>query len=93
MPKGKVISGIDAVILAIKANGGYKYRAMIALQDGQELDSFIATAEARVRWMAHAIQVAEAMLKELPPSGHHSRWDEYIQRLGNPSSLLTSGPR
>ena len=93
MPEGKTISGIDAIILALKVGGGYKYRAMIRLQDGQELDSFIATAEARVRWMAHAIQVAEAMLKELPPSGHHNRWDEYIQRLENPAQVLTSGAR
>lgn len=92
MPEKQTISGIDAVILALKASGGYKYRAMIALQDGKELDSFIATSEASVRWMAHAIQVAEAMLKEKPPS-IHDRWEEYLQRLGNPSSLLTSGRR
>jgi len=89
MAEKRIIGGIDAIILALKASGGYKYRAMVQLQDGQEFDSFLAMAEARMHWMAHAIQVAEMMLKELPPSGHHNRWDEYIERLGPPEKVLT----
>lgn len=53
--------GIDATILALKASGGYKYRAMIALS-GLELDRFV--------------EGAEAMLRQPPPS-YHARWEEY----------------
>lgn len=75
------IKPIDLLILAVKASGGYKYRAMMQMQDGQELDSFIANAEARLRFIAHSLEVAEAMLREPPPSMWHSRWEEYQERL------------
>lgn len=77
-----VVRGIDALILAIKASGGHRFRAMLQLQEGQELNNFIAGAEARLRWMAHCLEIAEAMLREPPPSTNHMpRWDEYLQRL------------
>jgi hypothetical protein len=79
MQENRIVRGVDALILAVKASGGYKYRAMMQMQDGQELDTFITQAEVRLRFMAHSLAVAEAMLREPAPS-IHPRWEEYQRR-------------
>lgn len=75
------IKPIDLLILAVKASGGYRYRAMIHLQEGQEFNTVAAAAEERLRRMASCLEVAETMLREPPPSMWHSRWEEYQERL------------
>jgi len=80
-PKLKIaLKPIDLLILAVKAGGGFKYRAMLHLQEGQEVDAVIAGAENRLRQMAFRLEVAEAMLREPAPSMVHPRWDEYQGR-------------
>ena len=72
--------GIDLLILALRAGGGYRYRTMLPAQDGKNLNTLIATAEIQLRFMAKSLEVAEAMLREPPPSMVHPRWDEYQSR-------------
>ena len=74
----KVLDGLDRIILGIMAKGGYKYRNCFQLSD-RELDLFLAECEKRLRMMAVSLVVAEAMLREPPPS-IHPRWDEYVKR-------------
>jgi len=80
-PRAKqTVGGIDAIVLALKASGGYKYRERIQLS-GPELDVFVATAEARIRELYRHLQVAEKMMREPPPSSNHMpRWEEYLRR-------------
>lgn len=74
------IGGIEALILGLKASGGYKFREQIQLQDGLELDTFVAGAEQKIRFLAYALTVAEQMMQEPAPS-IHPRWGEYQDRL------------
>ena len=74
----KVMSGLENIILAIKAKGGYKFRQRFQASD-RELDLFLADCEGRLRMMVISLLVAEAMLQELAPSAH-PRWDEYEAR-------------
>lgn len=77
----QIITGIDALILVIKASGGYKSRAMIRVQDGKDFDMLVTLAEAELHCMADSLKVAEAMLHEPAPSMIHPRWEEYQDRL------------
>jgi len=77
----QILKGIDLLILALRAGGGYNYRSMLPIQDGKNLNTLIATAEIQLRFMAKSLEVAEAMLREPPPSMVHPRWDEYQGRL------------
>ncbi|GAG32469.1 unnamed protein product [marine sediment metagenome] len=74
----KVMSGLDNIILAIKAKGGYKFRQRFQASD-KELDLFLADCEGRLRMMVISLLVAEQMLQEPAPSAH-PRWDEYEGR-------------
>jgi hypothetical protein len=76
----QTIAGVDALIMVIKASGGYKNRAMIRVQEGKEFDLLVALAEAELRRIADSLEVAEAMLREPPPSMWHPRWEEYQER-------------
>ena len=74
----KVLSGLNNIILAIKAKGGYRFRQQFAVSD-RELDLFLADCEGRLRMSVISLLVAEEMLQEPAPS-IHSRWDEYQSR-------------
>jgi hypothetical protein len=74
----EVLAGLDRIILGIKAKGGYKERQNFHLSD-HELDLFLAECEQRLRIMVVSLVVAEAMLREPPPS-IHPRWEEYQGR-------------
>jgi len=74
----KVLNRLDRIILGIKAKGGYKYREYFKLSD-HELDLFLANCEKQIRIMAISLVIAEAMLREPPPS-IHPRWEEYLKR-------------
>lgn len=74
----KVLSGLNNIILGIKAKGGYKFRQYFQVSD-RELDVFLADCEGRLRMSVISLLVAEEMLQEPAPSTH-SRWDEYQRR-------------
>ena len=74
----KVMSGLNNIILGIKARGGYKFRQQFQVSD-RELDVFLADCEGRLRMSVISLLVAEQMLQEPAPSAH-SRWDEYQSR-------------
>jgi len=74
----KLMSGLDRIILGIKAKGGWKERKQCRMSD-RELDLFLADCENRLRKMVIGLVVAETMLQEPAPSVH-ARWDEYIRR-------------
>jgi len=74
----KVMHGLDNIILAIKAKGGYKYRQQFQVSD-RELDLFLADCEGRLRMSVISLLVAEQMLQKPAPS-IHARWGEYQRR-------------
>ena len=74
----KVLNGLDSIILAIKAKGGYKFRQRFRVSD-KEIDLYLADCEGRLRMMVISLLVAEEMLQEPAPS-IHPRWDEYEER-------------
>lgn len=74
------------LILAIKANGGYKYRSMLKLSD-TDVDKLCLNCEDHVRDMVVRLTVAELMLKEKPRS-FHDRWGEYLDKFKDAKTLL-----
>ena len=76
----KIMSGLDRIILGIKAKGGWKERKQFQMSE-RELDLFLEKCEGRLRKMAVYLVVAETMLQEPAPS-IHTRWEEYIKRRG-----------
>lgn len=74
----KIISGLDRIILGIKAKGGWKERKQFQMSE-RELDLFLEKCEGRLRKMVVYLLVAETMLQEPTPS-IHPRWDEYQRR-------------
>lgn len=75
----KVLKDTDDMILACKAKGGWKFRERFRCTD-IELEKLLKKCEKKLPKMAVSLVVAEAMLREPPPS-FHSRWDDYQRRL------------
>lgn len=78
---GAALQDMELMILACKAKGGYRYRERLRLSD-KELEGLLAACEMRLRMLAVSLHVAQAMLREPPPS-YHARWDEYQGRVAD----------
>lgn len=74
----KALETTNNMILACKAKGGYKFRQRFKCTD-LELEKMLKMCETQIRQTAISLVVAEAMLREHPPS-IHSRWKEYQRR-------------
>jgi hypothetical protein len=57
----ETIEGLDRVVTAVKATGGYKYRAEVRMPD-EELERFVAGAETELRGLALRILAAEHVI-------------------------------
>jgi hypothetical protein len=79
----------ELLLLALKASGGYRFRALIKLSD-TELDRVVETSSEALRDLCIRVTVAERMLQEKPPS-YHERWDEYQGRLKEAKGILAVG--
>lgn len=83
------LTGLDGILLAIRATGGFKYREQLKGTD-KEIDEIVASAMPKLQGMVLALIIAEDMLKECCPEKpswknlwrgcEGKRWDEYLQR-------------
>lgn len=83
------LKGLDGLLLAIKATGGYKFRKQLQGTD-QEIDGYIAETVPKVQGLLIALIIAEEMLQESCPEKKSwknlwrgcegKRWDEYVSR-------------
>ena len=75
----KTLKSLDLLILAFKAQGGYKYRKHFRLSE-RELDIFLAGSEANLKKMVISLMVAEEMLQEPGYWDRTPRWNKYLER-------------
>lgn len=82
----QALRAANGLALAIKANGGYRYRERLKVSE-IEAKQICENSEMVLRELMMRLGVAEAMLKEPPPS-FHARWDEYQGRLADARRML-----
>ncbi len=75
----KMLKYLDTRILAIKAAGGFRYRARFKLTD-LEFKQFYTETVGKFQLMTISLTVAEQMLSEPAPS-IHPRAEEYNRRV------------
>jgi hypothetical protein len=83
------LTGLDALLLAVRASGGYKYRKSFKGTQ-QEVDEAVGQAVPKLRSIVIALILAETMLAESVPVKFSlkdiwkprdlKRWDEYVMR-------------
>jgi len=88
---GAALQDMQLMILACKAKGGYRYRERLRLSE-KELEELLEACEMRLRMLAVSHYVAQAMLREPPPS-YHARWDEYQGRVADAVKELQENKR
>ncbi len=75
----KMLKHLDTRLLAIKAAGGFRYRARFKLTD-LEFDQFYTETIGKFQLMVISLTIAEQMLSEPAPS-IHPRVEEYNHRV------------
>ncbi len=75
----KTLESLDFLILAIKAQGGYKYRERLKLSE-TELEKYLAKSEVDLKVMVVSLLTAEEMLQERGYWDKDPRWQEYQER-------------
>ncbi len=75
----KMLQDLKNRILAVKAAGGFRYRARFKLTD-LEFDQFYTETIGKFHLMVISLMVAEQMLSEPAPS-IHPRAEEYNRRV------------
>jgi len=74
------LAGLDGILLAIKASGGYKYRAFLKGSE-KEIDDHLKEAIPKLRGMIVSLVLAEYMLQEdTNREWQGGRWEEYLER-------------
>ncbi len=92
---GKVRANFEklkGILLLVRATGGYKYRSLIRASD-KEIEEATKQAYADLLELVVSHTVACEMLKELPPSGVHSRLEEFVQRRADAYAGLVAPPQ
>lgn len=75
----KTLESLDFFILAIKTQGGYKYREKLKLSE-KELEMYIAGSESNLKNMIISLLIAEEILQERGYWDKEPRWQEYQER-------------
>lgn len=78
----RTLQGLDAVLLAIRASGGYKFRQFLHGTD-KEIEEQVVEAIPKLRYLVLSLIMAEDMLKEFCPRCGLERWAVYCERREN----------
>lgn len=82
----ETIAGLDRVVMAVKATGGYKFRALVEPpMPEEELERFVQRAEPELRGMALRLIAAEYIIEKY---GHEA---DFELTRGDISRMLEAG--